>query len=170
MKTKIIILLVIIIFNASCSSDDDSSLSTNGSLTIGNQTFQLKSAYVFDENTENDDPSDISISFSNVENVFESNATNIVYVYFDVNEVTLQTTTYTAISDYTILTEGLFTEEFGITGNVILNDSGLTNLQASETSFTIHSLSNNQINITFSFLKNDGTEITGSYNGNYTTL
>ncbi|WP_225037370.1 hypothetical protein [Winogradskyella sp. SM1960] len=169
---KFTILLFCALIAFSCSSDDDNNEgnnNTNNALTFNGTSFNVSNVFLNDENTTDNNPSDIAIIMSNINLLTESQPNGVNYVYFDFPGVELQTGTITNISDYTILENASFVDSEIDSGNTILDDAE-NGFMATNTILNINSLSPSQIDFNFSFTREDGEIITGNYSGNYTDI
>lgn len=168
---KISILLFTVLLVFSCSSDDDNDNGNNSTnaFVFNGTTFSVTNVFLNDENTVDNNPSDIAIIMSNINLLTDSQPNGVNYVYFDFQGIELETGTITNISDYTILDNASFTNSEIDNGNTILDDteSGFT---ATNTIVNINSFNTTQINFDFSFTREDGKIITGNYSGNYTNI
>lgn len=172
------VLFFSIVLLLSCSSDDSSENNSNpnedqNEITFNGESYELKSAWVNDENTTDNEPSDIGINLSNKtvsENSSGNDLSNITAVYFDFIDTKLQETTYTDITDYEISVGGTLTNGNFIPGTILLSDSDSnSNIYAANSTVTINNLTTTTVDLTFSFTRNDGQIISGSYNGTYVT-
>mgnify|MGYP006146938971 FL=1 len=163
------ILIGLMIFS-SCSSDDD-----NGNTSIENQNgfnyngtfYSTQFAFVSDENTVDNTPSDISIILSNVNPFETTQSSGLNFVFFDFEAVNIETGTITTFPDYRIL-ENAHLNDFDISsGNTVLDDTE-NGFMATSSSVTINSISDTNIDFDFSFTREDGETITGNYSGIYT--
>ncbi|WP_422107872.1 hypothetical protein [Winogradskyella sp.] len=156
-----------------CTSDDTSSVPTEetNQFTFNGVTYNLVTAVVNDENTSTSDVSEIGISFFNKtasEIAGNSDLTNVNFVYFDFDDVTIQNTTYNQIDDYDVSINGSVTNSEFNPGTVLLSDSNVaSDVYAQSGSVTILNFTEFNIKLTFSFTRNDGQVISGSYDGNY---
>lgn len=176
--TSFAVLFFSIALLSSCSSDDSSENNSNpnenqNQITFNGESYELKSAWINDENTTDNDPSDIGINLSN-KTVSENNSgndlSNITAVYFDFTDTELQETTYSNITDYEISVGGTRTNGTFMPGTILLSDSDSnSNIYASNSTVTINNLTTTTVDLTFSFTRNDGQTISGSYNGAYIT-
>lgn len=128
--------------------------------------------YVYDENTENDNPSDISINMVNktaAELSGGGDLSGVNWIYFDFSDVQIQQATYT-ILDYDIKNDFSVIGGSQIGGNQILSNSTEdTSLEASNKTVTINGITSSTINLSFTFTRNDGQIISGHYSGSYIT-
>ena len=169
---KISILLFCALIAFSCSSDDDNNEGNNNSnnaFTFNETSFNISNVFLNDENTTDNNPSDIAIIMSNINLLTESQPNGVHYVYFDFQGVELETGAINNISDYTILENASFTNSEIDNGNTILDDT-LNGFTATNTTVNINSLSSSQIDFDFSFTREDGEIVTGNYSGNYTDI
>ena len=173
--TRLLVLLIVSTFVYSCSSDDDSGnepTGQNNEFSFNGQSYSLTTAWIYDENTTTNDPSEIGINLFNKTNseingIGDLNSIN--HIYFDFDDVNIQATTYTQITDYDVSINGTRLNGAFDSGTVLLSDSDpQSNLYASSGSITINSVTENTVDLTFTFTRTDGEIISGSYNGNYT--
>jgi hypothetical protein len=161
------------IASVSCSSDDTSSIpdETNNEFTFNGTTYNLVSAIIVDENTANNDPSDISISLFNktsTEITGNNDLSDITYMYFDFQDTTIQNTTYTNIQDYDVSINGTIVNSEFTPGTVLLSDDNpQSEVYAQSGSVTVTNFTEFNIVFNFTFTRNDGQVISGSYDGNY---
>lgn len=93
---------------------------------------------------------------------------NITKIYFDFSEVELQEKTYIDILDYNISINGSLIDGVFNSGTVLLSDNNpQSNLYAATSSVTINTITENTVDLDFSFTRNDGEVISGKYNGTY---
>jgi hypothetical protein len=169
---KFTILLFCALIAFSCSSDDDNDGNNNNNTNaflFNGTSFNITNVFLNDENTTDDNPSDIAIIMSNINLLTESQSNGVNYVYFDFQGVELETGTITNIPDYTILENASFENSEIANGNTILDDTE-NGFMATNTTVNINSLSSTQIDFDFSFTREDGEIITGNYSGNYTDI
>lgn len=166
------ILLFSLIY-VTCAPEENSGISMEDTneFTFDGQTYNLISAVVYDENTTANEPSAISVSLYNKtssEIVGNNNIEDVTYVYFNIEDVTIQNTTYTQIDSYDVSIDGAFVDSTFNSGTVLLSDSDPeSDVYAQSTSIDIINFTQYNINFTFTFTRNDGKVISGSYNGNY---
>lgn len=178
MKSNLSYLLAILVgFTLiSCSSDDTNANpnDTPNEFTFNGNTYDLISAIIVDENTANNDPSEISISLFNKtssEITGNSDLSDISYVYFDFDDVTIQNTTYTQIDDYDVSINGSIVNSEFSPGIILLADNDpQADVYAQSGSVTVTNFTEFNIAFTFTFTRNDGEVISGSYDGNYLNL
>ncbi len=168
-----ILALVLCMAFASCSSDDTSSIpdETNNAFTFNGNTYDLMSVIIVDENTTNNDPSDISISlFNKTSSEITSNndLSDINYVNFKIVDATIQNTTYNEIDSYDVSINSSITNSEFTAGTVLLSDDdSQSDVYAQSGSVTVTNFTQFNIVFAFSFTRNDGQVISGSYDGNY---
>lgn len=165
--------LMLSIALVSCSSDDTSSIpdEANKEFTFNGNTYNLMSAIIVDENTTNSDPGDISISLFNknsAEITSNTDLSDISYVNFKITDTNIQNTTYSQIDNYDIsINSSIVNSEF-TPGTVLLaDDDSQSDVYAQSGSVTVTNFTQFNIVFTFTFTRNDGQVITGSYDGNY---
>ena len=172
---KIGILLFLILL-LSCNSDDNAqnpiqNQNQNG-YTFNGTFYEVKTVYITDENTTNNNPSDIGFNLFN-KTSSEINSANdlsdFARLYFDFNAVNVEQTTYTNILDYSARVNANRINGNIAGGTEILSDNELT-LQSNNINITINNITATMVNFTFSFTRTDGQIIFGQYNGNYFTF
>jgi hypothetical protein len=164
-------LLLFSILILSCSSDDNSGNSNQNGFTYNGIFYPVKNVFINDENTTDNNPSDISFSLVNKtvsEISSENDLSNITSLYFDFNAITIEQTSYTNILDYNARINASRTSGNIVGGTEILSDNN-AELQATNINITINSITSTTINFSFSFTKTNGQIISGQYNGNYLT-
>ncbi|TDP59486.1 hypothetical protein [Flavobacterium dankookense] len=169
---KKIVFLLFSTLILSCSSDENSGNSNQNGFTFNGTFYEVKTVFIIDENTADNNPSDISFSLVNKtvsEISSENDLSNIASLYFDFNAVNVEETTYTNILDYNATINAN-----RINGNIdggieILSDNNIE-LQATNINITINSITTTTVNFSFSFTKTNGQTISGQYNGSYLTL
>jgi|GEM_PF-1624281 len=171
MKKIAYLLFATVLF--SCSSDENSATATtqNG-FTFKGIFYETQTLYIIDENTSDTTPSDISFSFINKtreQMINTGNLSDLNLFYFDFNAIKAEAITYTGIQDYSCSINGTRVSGEIFEGNVILSDNE-TSLEASAISVTIHSITPNSVDLSFSFTRTDGEVVTGKYVGNYLTI
>lgn len=126
--------------------------------------------YINDENgSDNPASGDIAIMLADKDLLNLENDPEVDFVYIDVNDVTLQQTTYSNFSDYNIYIDSPFVGG-QIQPETILFDDNNEALKATESSTIITSLTDTQISITFSLTRADGNILTGHYTGVYSNI
>ncbi|WP_299363334.1 hypothetical protein [Winogradskyella sp.] len=170
---QVLVFLLAITFLA-CSSDDDTNSNTDentNQFIFNGETYNLTTAVINDEDTSSDNVSEISISIFNksaAELAGNSDLTDINFVYFDFDDVTIQNTTYDEIDDYAVSTNSSIIDSEFNNGTVLLSDNDSeSDVYAQSGSVTITNFTEFNIKLTFTFTRNDGQVISGSYDGNY---
>ncbi|MCB0399900.1 MAG: hypothetical protein KDD26_09825 [Winogradskyella sp.] len=168
-----ILALMLSIALVSCSSDDTSSIpdETNNEFTFNGNTYDLMSVIIVDENTANNDPSDISISLFNktsAEITSNNDLSDISYVNFKIVGTTIQNTTYNQIDSYDVSIDSSITNSEFTPGTVLLSDDdSQSDVYAQSGTVTVTNFTQFNIVFTFTFTRYDGQVISGSYDGNY---
>ncbi|GAA0872629.1 hypothetical protein GCM10009117_17760 [Gangjinia marincola] len=172
---KFFFLVTFIVTIIGCSSNDDSSTESDLSINefvYDGETYELVTAFITDENTTTDEASDIGINIFNVTNS-QTNGTvdNVTRVFFDVEDITLQETTYNEIADYEVAINGSFNAGDYSEGTLLLSDNDpQSTVFASSTTVSIHNITETTIDLSFTFMRNDGKIISGKYNGDLINL
>lgn len=172
MKKIAYLLLVSLIF--SCSSDENPSTTTNtqNGFTFDGIFYETQTLFIIDENSSDTTPGDISFSFINKtreEMISTNNLSNLNTFYFDFNAINAEATTYTEIRDYGCRVNATRVSGEISNGNVILSDNE-TSLEASSISVKIHSITPNNVDLSFTFTRTDGKVVTGKFIGNYLNI
>ncbi|MFC0605151.1 hypothetical protein [Winogradskyella pulchriflava] len=174
MKPKLYYLLTLffaIIITACSPESNNTTEEETNEFIVNGVTYNLISAIVTDENTSTNEPSEIGISLFNKtssEITGNSNLNDISYVYFDFEAVTIQNTTYTQIEDYNISINGTIVDSEFNYGTILLSDNDSeSDVYAQSGSVTVTNFTEYNIAFTFTFTRNDGQVISGSYDGNY---
>jgi hypothetical protein len=93
---------------------------------------------------------------------------NISLVYFELDAVNLEATTYTEIEFYDVSINGSIVASAFNAGTVLLSaNDPESDVYAQSGSVTITNLTTFNIDFTFTFTRADGQVISGRYNGNY---
>ena len=153
-----------------CTNDDENSTLIENPFTFQNNTYNLKTVWINDFNTDNNEPSRIDISIANKTEVEMNNSTDIVAIRIGINDVTVTERAYSELVEYDILIDGETSNGFFTSQNVILTDDYIGSsleLHASNFDFRITEFNENTIGLIFSFTRADGEEISGEYNGPY---
>jgi len=174
---KLTSLFIAIVLFSNCSSDDETTDSTPTGPTNGiifnTSVYPITTAWINDENTTTNDPSDIGITLYNktTAEINSGNSSGITSVYFDFSEVDLRVKTYTDILDYQISINGLLTNGNYVPGTVLLSvDDPDADPFAISSTVTINSITDTTVDLSFSFTRNDRQVLTGTYVGNYVDL
>lgn len=175
---KIITASIVCLFLVSCSEDEENrNLGENG-FTTNSEFYVLNNASIYDENTVDETPSDISLTLSNVNLTDSTAVSNITKLYLKFNGIALEAGTITAFSEYSIQIDGAYvqdatdseTETYTYADGTFLLDSSQAGLNATETTVTIDSVTETEISLSFSFTRSDGQTFTGIYTGLYSDL
>jgi len=177
MKSKLPHLLVLFctLILCACSSDDNNTISEEriSEFTFNGETYDLVSAIITDENTSSDNPNEIGISLFNKtsdEVTGNGDVNDVSYVYFEFVDSNIQNTTYNQIEDYNISINGTFANDEFDPGTILLSDSDSeADVYAQSGSVTVTNYTQFNIAFTFSFTRNDGQIISGSYDGQHFT-
>lgn len=145
-----------------------------GELIVGGQTYELFSANIINTEASGGELPRVQINLMNVteDQIFSSDDfIDLVFVYLEIEEEEWQETTYSDFYDLGInvdctMVDGEITESTTVLGpspspdypeNVVL-ESG---------SVIINNLTDTILDLTFSFTRVDGVEVSGYYNGDY---
>jgi len=175
-KTIIAIFAICVLF--SCSDDEGVRDLARYGFNYNSQFYVLNTASYVDENVEDDTaPSPLSITLSNVD-LYNSDATsNVTSLYFEFDGIVLEAGEIAQINDYYIEIGGSFVpntdpeaEEATYTyvNGTFLLDAQQSALTATEKSVVINSITDDTINLTFSFTRADGQVFSGNYIGTFT--
>ncbi|WP_178989082.1 hypothetical protein [Winogradskyella schleiferi] len=164
-------LLLVLIFTA-CSPEDNTTIpeDTNEFIFDG-VTYPLTTAIIIDENTSATNPSPIKISLWNKtssEATGNGDLEDIALVNFEIEDTNLHVTNYTDIEVYDISINGFIVNSEFSPGTILLsNDDSEADTFAQSSSVNITNFTAYNIVFTFTFMRNDGQVISGSYDGNY---
>lgn len=165
------LLFAIVVMACSPDNSNNNPEEDTNEFTFNGVTYNLVSAIVTDENTSTNDPSEIGISLFNktsTEITNNGDLSNVTYVYFDFEDITIQNTTYSQIEDYDISINSSFVDNDFNPGTILLSDADSdADVYAQSGSVTVTNFTAFNIAFTFTFTRNDGQIITGSYDGNY---
>ncbi len=155
----------------SCSSNDSSENSNQNGFTYNGVFYEIKTVYINDENTINDNSGDIGFALIN-KTSDEINSgkdlNGITFLYFDFHDINVQQKTYTNILDYSArLNANKTGSEIVIVGGTEILSKSETNLQANNIKIVINNITSTTVNFTFSFKRTDGQIISGQYSGSY---
>lgn len=156
----------------SCSSDNDNNESENqikGGIQIGEVFFETPYVYINDENIYNNNPSDLAIIMSNKYLLVENIESGINYMYVDYLGVDFESG-QKELLDYRITENASRVNNFIQGGVRLLEDNYGSDLNATEISFIINSITTQTIDFQFSFTREDGQLISGYYSGDYTDV
>ncbi|GGG33491.1 hypothetical protein [Bizionia arctica] len=171
-KNLLLILFLGLIFLA-CSSDDDENPEAEnqniGGYQIGNTYYNTPFAYINDENTQNDNPSDLAIMLSNIDILQSNNIdSGIDMMYVDYLGIDFEIGPKDLL-DYRI-TENASRVNGYIEGGTRLLDNMNQDLYATQINFIINSFSDTHIDFEFTFTRQDGEIVTGEYSGTYVNV
>lgn len=154
----------------SCSEDESNrDLGLNG--LKHNETFYvLNNAFVTDEDVLDSLPGGISVTLSNVNLADSSAVSNVSKLHFKYTDINLTAGAITTLSDYYIEVGGKFEynstdSTFVYTNGTYLLNSSQPGLTATEKNVTINSVTENNVDMTFSFTRTDGQIFSGKYTG-----
>ncbi len=173
LKLPFLLTLLITLVLMACSADDGNTIPTENikKFTFNGETFNLVTAIITDENTTTNEPSEIGIRLFNktsLESTGDGDLSDITFVYFEVEDVNLQATTYNQIEDYDVSINGSVVNSEFNAGTILLSDNDPeSDVYAQSGSVTITNFTAFNIDFTFTFTRNDGQVISGRYNGNY---
>lgn len=173
-SVKILYLSLLVVFLASCSSDDDNNLTTNNTITnkitVGDSDFEMKTAIV--EPTLNNS---VFLSLTNITQAQIEDSFNGITLN-NVDDFSARINYSDLTSNVTYDLSEISSLEFIVDGDVINSEyengfslfykSGAnTDLEVSQGSIIVTNYSTDNLTLTFSFVRNDGAEISGSFNG-----
>ncbi|WP_040282766.1 hypothetical protein [Psychroserpens damuponensis] len=164
-KNNILIGILIGLVIFSCSSNDD-----NGNLANGNQNgFNFNGNFYSTQNAfVDDEPDYISINLSNINPYQPTQTTGINFVNIEFLGTSIETGTITDITNYRIVENAEYLDDsFIALGTTIINriQDGFT---ITSGTVTINFISETNIDFTFTFTREDGEIVNGSYSGVYT--
>lgn len=174
MKSKLTYVFTLLITFVLCSCSPENTNSNpeeeSNEFVFNGVTYNLVSAIVIDENTSSNS-SDIGIKLFNktsTEITGNGDLSDVSYVYFDINDTTIQNTTYMQIEDYDISINSTIVDSEFNAGTILLDDNDPdAAVFAQSGSISVTNFTAFNIKFTFTFTRNDGQVITGSYDGNY---
>ena len=156
----------------SCSSDGDNNESENqikGGIHVGEVFFETPYVYINDENINDNRPSDLAVIMSNKYLLVENIESGINYMYIDYLGVDFESG-QKELLNYRITENASRVNSFIVGGVRLLEDTFRSDLNATEISFVINSITNQTIDFQFSFTREDGELISGYYSGDYTDV
>jgi len=169
-KLNLVFILFMAISYISCSSDDeiDPPIETVNGFNFKGEFFPTQHASIKDDNTSNDDPSNIAIILANVDPFATSRMTGVNYFYFAFEAINIEAGTITPIYIYSLRENANLQDTLITDGNTILgHDDARIRNRAVSSSVIIHSISADEIDLDFEFTREDGEIITGNYKGTY---
>ena len=155
----LVILCMIIL---SCSTNDNEN-------PIQDNFFSPTHAYIYDENIVDDDASDLAIMLSNKDLLPDNISSGINILYVDYRGVDFESGEKLLIN-YRITENASRVNGYIQGGTRLLEDNYNSDLNASQISFTINSISSTNISFTYSFTRLDGEIFSGNYSGTYVNL
>ena len=156
----------------SCSSDGDNNESENlikGGIRVGEVFFETPYVYINDENINDSRPSDLAVIMSNKYLLVENIESGINYIYIDYLGVDFESGEKELLN-YRITENASRANNLIVGGVRLLEDNFGSDLNATEISFVINSITNQTIDFQFSFTREDGELISGYYSGDYTDV
>lgn len=167
MKKLGLLLTLSLLFN-SCSKNDEEN-QTYGHFKVGDVIYNVTYAYINDENTLNDRPSDLAFILSNKDLTPDNISSGINIIYVDYRGIDFEAGSKDLL-DYRITKDASRVNGLINGGNKLLDNSFNSNLDAIQKDFVVNSISSTEIDIQFSFTREDGVLITGGYIGNFTNV
>lgn len=159
--------ILIALFILSCSTNDnDDKNDNNDGFQIGNKYFNTPHVYLNDENTSTNDPSDLAIILSNKYLLVENIESGVDYLYIDYRGVDFEIGEKELL-DYRITENASRKNNLMNGGTRLLDNAYNSGLNATQISFEINSLSSTDIDLEYSFTREDGVIISGNYSGEY---
>lgn len=154
----------------SCSSNDknDENL-IKGGIQIGDVFYETPYVYLNDENINDNNPSDLAIIMSNKYLLVENIESGINYMYIDYFGIDFESG-QKELLNYRITENASRVNNFIEGGVRLLEDNYGSDLNATQISFTINSITTQTIDFQFSFTRKDGELISGYYSGEYTDV
>lgn len=152
-----------------CSSDDDNNSNTQNILKVGDETYPISSVFV---ETRNDNT---ILNFQNkseselmnaIENGVTLNDFNYSYVLINQNPLTSGIYGITEVIEYEVILDATINAGELNEGIVVLEDDSAT-ISATAIDATIHSITDTFLDVSITFLRQDGVEIKASYSGTY---
>ncbi|PHR68801.1 MAG: hypothetical protein COA67_12145 [Lutibacter sp.] len=169
-KLNLIIGFLIALSIISCSSDDNKEESQNqGGILIGNIYYDTPYAYINDENTLNSNPSDLAVILSNKELLPDNIDSGINILYVDYRGVDFEVGSKDLLN-YRITKNASRVNGLIQGGERLLEDNFNSDVNATQINFKINSISSTNIDVEFSFTREDGLLISGSYSGTYVNV
>ncbi|MCC4213853.1 hypothetical protein [Leeuwenhoekiella parthenopeia] len=177
MKIRLLILILVVSLGIACSSDDDAATQENledpvNAFVFDGILFDMQTLWIFDENTQSDEPSKIGFNFFNkttAQMTSGEDLDDITAIYFALTDDVIKAVTYTNAVDYEFFVEGTISEGSYSRGDAILNYQ-VTAEQAVAIEVVINRITASEISLDFSFTRNDDEVIYGNYSGTYLNL
>lgn len=152
----------------SCSSDDNQNTNQN-LLTVGEETFAIESVFIETRNDntilnfQNKSESEIINAIENGETL---NNFDFSYVLINQNPLTSGIYSITEVIEYEVILDATINAGELNNGILVLED-GSSTIGATTVEATIHSITDTFLDISITFLRQDGVEIKVSYSGAY---
>lgn len=175
---KLVILFCLALTALNCSSDDDNNTEqpqNTNVITLNNETYVVNSVIVEPALGDN-----TYVSFSNktetelldaINNGTQLDNVNVFGIRINQSPLAEQTYSFSDMSNFQFEVNAQIINGELEDGDTLLdNNNSNTNLNASTGSLTLELYTTDQIEISFQFTRNDGTEISGTYNGNFLYL
>lgn len=159
--TSSLVILCMITLSCSTNNNDEKSDQEN--------FFSPTHAYIYDENIVDDNESDLAIMLSNKDLLPDNIPSGINILYVDYRGVDFDSGEKELIN-YRITENASRVNGYIQGGTRLLEDNYNSNLNASQISFTINSISSTNISFTYSFTRLDGKIFSGNYSGTYVNL
>lgn len=165
-------MLCVLSMTISCSSDDDNNSNTQNVLTVGEGVYPIRSVFI---ETRNDNT---ILNFQNkseselmnaIENGVTLNDFNYSYVLINQNPLTSGMYDNANINEYEVILDATINAGELNEGIVVLEDDSAT-ISATAIDATIHNITDTFLDISITFLRQDGVEIKASYSGTYFSL
>jgi hypothetical protein len=170
-------LILIVTLFVSCSSDDNNTQKPKSShvITLNNETYVVNTVIVEPAAGDNTFISLINKTESEfldaINNGTQLNNVNVFNMRINQSPLGEQAYGFSDIPNFEFFENAQIINGELEDGNILLdNNNADTNLNASTGSFTLDLYANDQIEFSFQFTRNDGTEISGTYNGSFLYL
>ena len=169
---KSLFILCVLSMTIACSSDDDNNSNTQNILKVGDETYPIASVFI---ETRNDNT---ILNFQNkseselmnaIENGVTLNDFNYSYVLINQNPLTYGIYGITEVIEYEVILDATINAGELNEGIVVLEDDSTT-MSATTIDATIHSITDTFLDVSITFLRQDGVEIKVSYSGTYFSL
>lgn len=170
-KLKIAIVLLTTLVLSSCSNDEGTEpiRQTGNGFNYKGAFYSTDKAFVKDFNLIDDEPSRIAIVLSNTE--YDRTTPKwggVNYFHFAMEATTVTAGTITPVLEYSLRENADFNNNLILSGNTILgHDDPRVNNVAVSSFVNIKSISMDEIDLEFEFIRPDGEIVTGSYKGSY---
>lgn len=175
---KLVILFCLALTALNCSSDDDNNTEqpqNTNVITLNNENYVVSSVIVEPALGDN-----TFVSFINknetefldaINNGTQLDNVNVFNIRINQSPLAEQTYSFSDMSNFQFEENAQIINGELEDGDILLDrNNSNTNLNASTGSLTLELYTTDQIEISFQFTRNDGTEISGTYNGNFLYL